>query len=175
MEHARFQFGLVTALSLALGFSLASSQAVGYPAAAVSLGQSPVVAAGGTVLKDGTQTVFSPIDQDIVLTDLSLTSSGQPMCKRMHKTTLTLTSTGEVVGEFQTNSAGGLYHSSGGYASSSAQPVVMKYASGIRVAAGDSLEMSVSETGSFGYTGCSDPEGFSQGVRFAASGYYAQP
>lgn len=94
MENSRFQFGLVTALAVGLGFSLASSQAVGYPSSAVSLGQSPVVASGGTVFKDTSETVFSAVGQDVVLTDLSLTSSGQAMCKRMHKTTLTLTSTG---------------------------------------------------------------------------------
>ncbi len=175
MEHTRFQFGLVTALALGLGFSLASSQAVGYPSSAVSLGQSPVLASGGTVLKDSTQTVFSAIDQDIVLTDISLTSSGQAMCKRMHKTTLYLASTSETVAEFQTNSAGGLYHSSGGFQSSAAQTVQMNYGSGIRIAAGDSLQMYVEETARFGYTECSSSEGSSQGVRFAASGYYSQP
>jgi hypothetical protein len=175
MENSRFQFGLVTALAVGLGFSLASSQAVGYPSSAVSLGQSPVVASGGTVFKDTSETVFSAVGQDVVLTDLSLTSSGQAMCKRMHKTTLTLTSTGETVGEFQTNSAGGLYHSSGGFQSSAAQTVSMNYGSGIRIAAGDTLTMTVEETGRFGYSECSSSEGSGQGVRFAASGYYAQP
>jgi hypothetical protein len=175
MENSRFQFGLVTALAVGLGFSLASSQAVGYPSSAVSFGQSPVVAAGGTVLHAGTQTVFAATDQDIVLTDLSLTSSGQSMCKRIHHTTLSLVSTGETVAEFQTNSAGAHYHSSGGYQSSTAQAVQLSYGSGIRISAGDSLEMSVVETGRFGYSECSSSEGSSQGVRFAASGYYAQP
>ena len=50
MVTSRFQLGLIAALSVALGFSLSSSDAVGYPAgAAVSLGTNPLWSASGLV------------------------------------------------------------------------------------------------------------------------------
>ena len=48
MQSSRFQLGLIAALAVGLGFSLSSSDAVGYPAgAAVSLGNNPVWSHGG--------------------------------------------------------------------------------------------------------------------------------
>ena len=43
MHTSHFQLGLIAALAVGLGFSLASTDAVGYPASAVSYGESPVV------------------------------------------------------------------------------------------------------------------------------------
>ena len=49
MQTSRFQLGLIATLAVGLGFSLASSDAVGYPAgAAVSMGTNPLWAKGGT-------------------------------------------------------------------------------------------------------------------------------
>ncbi len=50
MADSRFQTTLITALALGLGFTLASSNAVGYPAgAAVSLGSNPVASFAGQI------------------------------------------------------------------------------------------------------------------------------
>jgi hypothetical protein len=47
MVTSRFQLGLIATLAIALGFTLASSEAVGYPAgSAVSFHENPVVAIG---------------------------------------------------------------------------------------------------------------------------------
>ena len=43
MQTSRFQLGLIATLAVGLGFSLSSSEAVGYPSgAAVSMGANPV-------------------------------------------------------------------------------------------------------------------------------------
>ena len=43
MQTSRFQLGLIATLAVGLGFSLSSSDAVGYPAGpAVSLGTNPI-------------------------------------------------------------------------------------------------------------------------------------
>jgi hypothetical protein len=78
MVTSRFQLGLIATLAVGLGFSLASSEAVGYPAgAAVSLGTNPVWSTAGTVGGSTTITVIeAPADQDVVITDLSMYCSG---------------------------------------------------------------------------------------------------
>lgn len=73
MQTSRFQLGLIATLAAGLGFSLASSDAVGYPAgAAVSYGSNPVWSIGGTINRDGTGdvTLSAPADQDMVVTDV---------------------------------------------------------------------------------------------------------
>jgi hypothetical protein len=174
MHTSHFQLGLIAALAVGLGFSLASTDAVGYPASAVSYGESPVVSMGGSTTHGSTTTLFSADGQDIVVTDLTLTSYSGSWCNRIHHTRLYLES-GATVGEFQTNSFGANYHSSGGYASVTASTVHQNYTSGIRIQAGDQLKMEVIETGTWGYTDCSTSTASSYGVRYAASGYYAQP
>jgi hypothetical protein len=48
MVTSRFQLGLIATLAVGLGFSLSSSEAIGYPAgAAVSLGTNPISSRGG--------------------------------------------------------------------------------------------------------------------------------
>jgi len=50
MVTSRFQLGLIATLAVGLGFSLASSQAIGYPAGPVaSLGTNPLWSQTGTV------------------------------------------------------------------------------------------------------------------------------
>ena len=81
MQTFRSQLGLIATLAVGLGFSLASSQAIGYPAgAAVSLGSNPLWTYGGSLRSasssDTPTTLFdAPSDQDMVLTDLSLGST----------------------------------------------------------------------------------------------------
>ena len=77
MQTSRFQLGLIATLAVGLGFSLASSVAVRYPAgSAVSMGINPLWTYGGQInTGGGYTTVFTaPDSQDMVLTDISLST-----------------------------------------------------------------------------------------------------
>ena len=64
---------LITGLALALGFSIASTPAVGYPTTAISYGSNPLWATGGQVVTGTTGTVFTaPAEYDAVLTDIAI-------------------------------------------------------------------------------------------------------
>ena len=63
----------IAGLALALGFSLASSPAIGYPASAVSYGNNPLWATGGQANGMSTTTVFTaPTEHDAVATDIAV-------------------------------------------------------------------------------------------------------
>ena len=170
MHTSRFQLGLMATLAVSLGYTLASSQAIGYPAGpAVSTGTNPVVSAGGLVLHESDSTVLTaPSDQDIIVTDLVLTSYSDLTCKRTHHSSLSLSS-GEVVATFETNSPWAIryydYNSDGGDA------ISHSFASGLRIPAGQSLNLAVSQSNNYG--SCSSSSSF--GVRYTVSGYQAQP
>jgi hypothetical protein len=69
MQTSHFQIGLIAILAVGLGFSLASSSAVGYPAgAAVSMGSNPVWSIGG--LPEATESLTAPAGQDMIITDV---------------------------------------------------------------------------------------------------------
>jgi len=69
MQTSRFQLGLIATLAFGLGFSLSSSEAVGYPAgSAISMGTNPVWSVGGLPL--ATETITAPPDQDMIITDV---------------------------------------------------------------------------------------------------------
>jgi len=74
MQTSRFQLGLIAFLSLALGVALSSSEAVGYPAAAVSTGSNPIVSSTGTMNLGGSPTdpgvISAPDTHDLVITDI---------------------------------------------------------------------------------------------------------
>ncbi len=144
MQTSRFQLSLVTALAVGLGFSLSSSQAVGYPAgAAVSMGVNPVWAHGGRSNAISAVIFTAPADKDMVLTDLSLsTDYGYPARTRLK--------VGDgIVGEWVVyGKPGDAYNAS---------PVALSMTSGIRIPAGQSLELNT--------TGVE--------TSFAMSGYYA--
>ena len=75
MHTSHIQIGLIAALSMALGASMSSSEAVGYPAGAtVSSGSNPVVSATGTMMLSGTTTDPSVISasatHDLIITDV---------------------------------------------------------------------------------------------------------
>ena len=70
MQTSRFQLGLMATLALGLGFSLASSDAVGYPAGSVSMGANPVLSVGGVVSSTTDDLFTAPADQDVVVTDV---------------------------------------------------------------------------------------------------------
>jgi hypothetical protein len=173
MQTSRFQLGLIAALALGLGFSLSSSDAVGYPAgAAVSLGTNPVFSAGGSVVSgSGATVITAPISQDLILSDVLLASSTNAQCKRSHHSILSID--GTIAGVFETSSSFGAegYHE---VASDGGAMISHSFSAGIRVPAGQTLEIEVSETWSFSKYGSCSSE-LSGGVRYTVSGYYAQP
>jgi len=170
MQTSRFQLGLIATLAVGLGFSLASSEAVGYPAgAAISMGVNPIVSSGGA-LNDGTSTVLftAPIDQDLILSDIILTSHSNLECKRSHRTEL-VTSV-ETLAHFMTSSATARRYYD--YDSSTAGSVQHTFGSGLRVSAGSTVEMKVFQAASQGES-CGSATSY--GVHYAISGYYARP
>jgi len=76
MQTSRFQLGLIVTLAVGLGFSLTSTQAIGYPAgAAISYASNPVRSATGhwdlTGSGDSESSVITaPTGQDLVLTEV---------------------------------------------------------------------------------------------------------
>ena len=175
MQTSRFQLALLCTLSLALGLSVASSDAIGYPtAAAISMGQNPVVAIGGTAYSSEPAKVLltAPDDQDLVITDVVLTSTSDMDCKRSHKSEIS-TSAGAIVGQFETTSDVIMTYGSGWGTTSDGRVVSHSYDSGLRVNQGESLLLGITETGSYTFSSC-DPE-VSHGVRYSVSGYYTQP
>ena len=76
MQTSRFQLGLMASLATGLGFSLSSSDAIGYPSGPViSAGQNPIVSATGHI-ELATRTAHvpgvltAPDDQDLIITDV---------------------------------------------------------------------------------------------------------
>jgi hypothetical protein len=68
---------LAIAIGCALGVSLLSAPAIGYPTTAVSLGTNPVIAEGGEVGPDSTVNLFEEfLDSEFVITDVVLTIYG---------------------------------------------------------------------------------------------------
>jgi hypothetical protein len=168
MQTSRFQLGLIAALSCALGLALSTSPAIGYPAGpSVSYGSNPIVSAGGVVYGGESTSVFTaPADQDVVVTDLLLSSNADNECLRAHQSTLTLSS-GAVVGKFDTHSSWVKRYYE--YDSSPGLSVSHTFGSGIRVPAGQSLTLSTAE--SWQYGSCSG----TYGVAYSVSGYQSQP
>ena len=77
MQTSRFQLGLMATLALGLGFSLASSPAIGYPAgAAVSMGENPRWSATGMIDGSSTVDLFTvPAGQVAIVTGMSTNES----------------------------------------------------------------------------------------------------
>jgi hypothetical protein len=142
-------------------------QAIALPSQSISYGQNPIVNIGGSAYNSETKTIFAaPSDQDIIITDIILTSfSGSISCKASHKSEFILT-TGPVLGQFETET--GFYNGSNG--GSTGLSIQHAFQSGIRIPAGTSLTFFVTSTGSHG-SGCSSSNA---GVRYMISGYYAQ-
>ena len=149
MQTSRFQLGLIATLAVGLGFALASSDAVGYPAgAAVSLGTNPVWSGGGQIASGVALSIVSaPSDQDVVLTDLLVQMNTSADTSAWF--TLDLDD-GTRLGQYKVWT----YANRGG-------PLEHTFASGIRVPAGRSLF----------FTNCHCGET----VNYIAAGYYAQP
>mgnify|MGYP004160563595 CR=1 FL=1 len=149
MQTSRFQLGLVATLALGLGVSIASSDAVGYPAgAAVSMGTNPVWSVGGNMNSPGTVTVVTaPTDSDLVITDVYL-SSQCTNCAVQIK----LTTASEDLASYR------YWQAVDGYGMTSPHPVKQSMVSGLRAPAGETLSMSIS----------------SHYIDYTFSGYHAQ-
>ena len=166
MQTSRFQLGLIATLAVGLGFSLSSSDAIGYPAgAAVSYSSNPVVSVGGTL--DGTETeapLVAPDDQAIIITDVVLSAmDSQNNCSGAVR--VDLSSDGSVVGRFSVGLTVPIYDNS------DYQPInTVRLESGIRIAPGESLTIEAPERSSWG--SCS---GSGMEVHYTVTGYYAQP
>ncbi len=151
MQTSRFQLGLMAPLAVGLGFSLAPSPAIGYPAgSAVSSGPNPPWAVGGNH-SPGTlvDTITAPSDQDIVVTNVLMTfectGCTPTVILRANDTTISRT-------VFRH------YRDGGNYATISV-PIRHTFSSGLPVPAGQTLTMEVS----------------ANSVDYTLSGYYAQP
>jgi hypothetical protein len=164
MQTSRFQLGLIATLAVGLGFSLASSEAVGYPAGGVvSLGTNPVIAKAGSVNEAAVEVLEVPTESLLVVTDLLLTMKQKSCGSRVSL----VTGGGEIIAKVDLHShseridvAGSTYTVRA--ALSNSQPTTLQHAfsSGLPVNGGDTL--TIIETG-----GCD--------VAYTLSGYYAQP
>jgi hypothetical protein len=163
MQTSHFQLGLIATLAVCLGFSLSLTDAVGYPAgAAVSMGSNPVVSFGGTRNSSGTDAIGpAPTDQDLVITDISLSGNSSHSTHHACRWTVSLESeTGATLGVFKT-------WSQVNYSSYSIgnENIFVPLQSGMHVPAGESLGLVVEQDS--GGTTCS--------IAYTLSGYYAQP
>ena len=70
MNTSRFQLSLIALLAAGLGMSVSSSDAIGYPTAAVSKGSNPIWNIGGTPPSTGYINFSVPGDQDLIITDI---------------------------------------------------------------------------------------------------------
>jgi hypothetical protein len=144
--HLSLTVGLAAGLGVMSTIVVMPHTAQGYPTTAVSTGTNPVSAWAGTVNTTGTVVLSAPADQDIVVTDISLS------CNYMCESLVYMSrSDGTQVGSFWV---------SGGYGSSyDSSTVQQQLASGLPVPAGQSLTIG-SSSGTIAYT---------------LSGYLAQP
>ena len=134
-------------------------------------GSNPAVSIGGTAYDGETKTLYTaPSDQDILITDVILTSTSNAACFRSHKTDLMLGS-GAVLGQFETSNSSFHYNYGTGNAGLSIEHA---FSTGLRIPAGDSLQLIVVQSSSSGYgSTCSNPSMY--GVRYMVTGQYVQP
>ena len=146
MQTSRFQLGLIATLAVGLGFSLASSEAVGYPAgAAVSMGSNPAWSMGRDMAYP-THTAVTAVGGDLVVSDISLSSTYNSWWRM--KMNL---SDGTNVANF----SGTDPHTT---------PLHRTFSAGIRVPEGESLIIE--------WQGA---HGADENYRYTLAGYYAQP
>ena len=165
MQAARFQLGLVATLAVGLGFSLSSSDAIGYPSgAAVSLGSNPVVSTGGRLEgTDSAVALTAPSDSSLVITSVIL-SAYDPSSNCMGNSSIVLSDGTEELARFSV----GLSRPSSSY--SDYQPsLVANMPSGIHIRAGETLTLTSTQHYE---NSCSS---HTLNVVYTLSGYYAQP
>ena len=170
MHTSRFQLGLLATMALGLGFSLASSQAIGYPAAAVSHGENPVQSFGGTISADTSSTLLTvPTDQDFVVTDVSLLAkSTDSDC--MDKIDVLVLAADTTVAAYNVSTS---YEREYFGNHTQADSVQESMVSGLRIPGGDALSLRATSYSSFTYGGCASSR--TPTVVYTVSGYYAQP
>ena len=168
MQTSRFQLGLIATLAIGLGFSLASSQAVGYPSVgAVSLGSNPVFSQGGVIADvRGTTTdvLTAPTDQTMLITDLALGfGSDSPSCDGELSVSLS-GSSGATLAEYVVVRP----DFGNNYASHSGALTTVTLNSGIPLAPNETLQVATQLLNqACTYT--------SYQLRYTVSGHYAQP
>jgi hypothetical protein len=165
MQTSRFQLGLIATLAVGLGFSLASSEAVGYPAgAAVSMGTNPVFSVGGHFSGTDSRSLSTLVsaEQAVVITDVMLTTS-DAWSGCFGNSRVTLQDGSDTVASF----AVGVSRDSRQFSDWSPQFVGSLH-SGIR------FDPGVVPTLAVEYLSGSDCNG-GMNVEYTLSGYYAQP
>ncbi len=162
MKTSRFQLGLIATLALGLGFSLASSQAIGYPAgAAVSMGSNPLMSVGGSLEPwSSVELATAPAGQDLVITDVVLGATSSAYYCRGSFSVHVEDDSGAVLGEFAL--------SRGELTQTEPTSLVSNFNSGILLSAGRTANIRVSSH----YDNCGSSY---WSFRYTASGYYAQP
>ena len=134
----------------------------------ISYGQNPLVSIGGTAYDEENKLILTaPSAQDLIIKDVILTSYSNARCRRNHKSELILGS-GGILGQYETSSS--VYN--GTHGNSTGLSIQHAFSSGLRVPAGDTLYLTVSETGYYG-DNCNNSTTY--GVRYMVSGSYMQP
>lgn len=134
----------------------------------LSYGQNPSVSIGGTAY-DGEQKILltAPSTQDILIQDLVLSSYSNSRCRRNHKSELIL-GNGAILGQFETSSS--VYN--GTHGNSTGLSIQHAFSGGLRIPAGDTVSIAISQSGSYG-DNCTSSTSY--GVRYMVSGIYTQP
>ncbi len=168
MQTSRFQLGLIATLAIGLGFSLASSDAVGYPAAGVvSLGSNPVFSQGGVISDVSSTTndvLTAPAGQAMLVTDLGLGLAGYTRsCDAEMSVTLS-NSAGATLAEYVVVRP----DYGNNYGSHSGMIATVGLNSGIPLAPGETLRVTTNLL-------TQDCSSGTYQLRYTLSGYYVQP
>lgn len=178
MDPSRFHLlctiALAVLLGVALGKGVAIDDAVAYPAGPViSYGSNPVISVGGTLSPgESVNLLEAPADQDVIITDLHLSSLGGETSFSVDVWTGWLQFTfsrtdGTVLGVVGVARSGRGGNDNGHQTFPSSEAVAMS--SGIRIPAGQTLTLGVVGTGRAG-------ESDSPAIgAYLVSGYYAAP
>ena len=169
MQTSGFQICLIASMAMALGATLRSGPAIGYPAAAtVSTGVNPVVNYGGTIYDYGDESLFTaPADQDVVITDVVLTpGETNPQCRGLSH--VRMTDGSSPLAEFHVGLGWGYSSGTGSSRTDFASQTQAHFQSGLRVPAGSSLSISVERMWSEACHSGMD-------IAYVISGYVAQP
>ena len=179
MQTSRFQLGLIATLAVGLGFSLASSDAVGYPAgAAISMGANPVWSRSGSMSvpygswgdpMDTIEIITVPGDQSLVITDVVLapvTEDGG--CRETVK--VVINAGGEDIGTFVATTP---YLRNAANSSDGPSRAELRLSSGLKAPVGTSVQLGVANLEFDG--ACSGSASRVTDLFYTLSGYYAQP
>ncbi len=174
---SRFHLIVTVGLAMCLGIvgtlALSARNAIGYPAgAAVSVGTNPVVSAGGTIKwGEAAEALFTaPSDQDIVITDIVLSANSNRInCKA--QAWVHLQSDSGSIGEFSLGTP--VLYTAGWVTSGGQSNLVAELQSGLKLPAGETAQIVVTDEGLRYDCYTSDPDNVM--VHYAISGYLAQP